>query len=239
MLRANRPVTALRSLMMPAANDVEPVTVRAPVSGRAPVEAPITDREPRAHDSHVRLRSVAAEAAPEARAAIDQMGDEQLALTTAMICLDQQLDAATDPRAATTLADLKDRIADVHELREALASIYVLASDRALEPVFAADAPLVAYSRGVYAWAHAAVRALTDLAYGLRQGNPDWALARYRLGEARHFHLEALQSEVRNDVCALRLVAGEDDRMQELYERVEELFACAMWAEMRLDARFE
>jgi len=235
MLHNRRSVSALATLMMPAL-----ASPACSANDNAPESEPRTVRDPRpALDSHVRLRAVAPEATDDARAAIDQMGDEQLALTTAMICLDQQLETEVDPRAARAFAELRERAADVHELREALAAMYVLATDRALEPAFAADAPLVDYVRGVYAWAHAAVRALTDLAYGLRQGRPDWALCRYRLAEARHFHLEELQGDVRADVCALRLVGAGADRASELDERVEELFACAMWAEMRLDARFD
>jgi hypothetical protein len=167
------------------------------------------------------------------------MGDEQLMLTTTMVCLDQMLEGDVDPRAETAMAELRDRIEDVHDLREALAAMYVLATDRELQPVFQPDAPLADYLRGAYAWTHAAVRALTDLAEGLRRGRPDWALVRYRLAEARHFHLEELQEHVRYDIAALRLIGTDSDKLRELDERTEELFACAMWAEMRLDARFE
>jgi hypothetical protein len=187
------------------------------------------------------MRAVRVNEIAEARAVLDEVSDEQLGLTVDLVCLDRALEDAHfvgAPRGTVVVRQiLRDRARDAHELREALAGIFTMASDHTFLPLFTLDATLADYLRGVYAWASAAIDGMSELVGGLRQGRPDWALFRFRLEEAKRFHMMDLQEGVRADLAALRGIVGATGQVALLTRRVEELFSIQMWLEVRLDQR--
>ncbi len=212
-----------------------------PITERHPGAAPSSSKPPDALESHVRLRAVRVNEIAEARAVLDEISDEQLGLTVDLVCLDRALEDVQftgAPRGTAAVRQtLRDRARDAHELREALAGILGMASDHTFLPLFTLDATLADYLRGVYAWASAAIDGMSELVGGLRQGRPDWALFRFRLEEAKRFHMMDLQEGVRADLAALRGIVGATDQVAELASRLEGLFSVAVWLEVRLDQR--
>jgi hypothetical protein len=88
------------------------------------------------------------------------------------------------------------------------------------------------------------VRALDHLAGSLRKLQPDWALLRWRIEEAKNFHFDELHAPIRADLEALTIIANSGPfgarrpPVEELAYAVERLFATAVALEEHLDERF-
>jgi len=231
------------SAAMPSAPKTLPPVVPPP---RRP--APST-RSP--NESHVRLRAHAA-APPateieflDAQELLDELCEDQLTMSMNLECLERAVeDAPRDASARAALRTFDARIKDLGALRDALAAVQLASVDRRLHRLFVADAPLADYLRGLYAWAHAVVRALDNLAASLRVLQPDWALLRWRIEEAKNFHFDELHDPIRRDLMALGVVSragafgAERPLVQELHDAVERLFATATALDEHLDERF-
>lgn len=214
------------------------------VPPQGPDALPETVREPRASrvrardacESHVRLQAVPAASIDwlDAVEVLDELGDEQLALGVALSCLEQAI--AFVPRAPAmgeVLFALNRRARDLGAYRDALAAVQIAAIDRTVQRVFSNESVLADYLRGLYAWAHAVVRALEELATSLRVHRPDWAAYRFRVEEAKNFHFDDLADAIRADIATLPDARGRD----ELVSAIEQLFAAARVLEARLDER--
>jgi hypothetical protein len=215
----------------PQGPDALPVTVREP----APPARPARPRD--AGDSHVRLRAMPAASIDwlDAQEILDELGEEQLALGVNLACLEQAVAITPrEPARKNALAALDRRLSELGAFRDALASVQLAAIDRRVQRIFVADSALSDYLRGLYAWGHAVVRALDQLAMSLRAHRPDWAMLRYRLEEARNFHFDDLDVAIRSDVASLPPIAGRDD----LARAVEELFVTAHALEAGTGERF-
>ncbi len=204
-----------------------------------------------ANDSHIRLR---AQSAPVPRATdidyldaqelLDELCEDQLTLSMDLACLEELVAAA--PPAAPARAALRTiaaRLSDLAALRDALANVQLATIDARLQRVAVPDSPLADYLRGVYSWAHAIVRALDHLVGSLR-GQPDWALLRWRIDEAKNFHFDELHEAIRADVVALEIMANGGSfgpnrpPIENLAHAVERLVETAVALEEHLDQRF-
>ena len=210
-------------------------------------EAPSND----ADESHVRLRPLNAEVRPmlhlappaariewlDAEEVLDELAEDQLKLTVDLARLETMLfEVPRDPSARAAALVLADRVHEVGALRDALASVAVLADERRFHGLFVPESPLSDYLRGLYAWAHALVHALETLAIGLRALQPDWALLRWRIEEAKNFHFDDLMDGIRDEVVRIRIL--DVPRADELLFALEHLFATALHLEDHLDQRF-
>lgn len=205
-----------------------------------------------ADDSHVRLRALTSSLPRatdieflDAQDLLDELCEDQLTLSVNLSCLEES--AALAPRdvsARAALGTLEARLADLGGLRDALAAVLQASIDPRLQRLVVPDAPLADYVRGLYAWAHAVVRALDHVAVSLRTLQPDWALFRWRIEEAKNFHFDELHAAIRADLQAITIVAhggsfGADmPRIDELQRAVDRLFAQATTLEDHLDQRF-
>jgi hypothetical protein len=204
-----------------------------------------------ANDSHVRLRapSIPLPRATEiefldAQDLLDELCEDQLTMSMNLACLEVAVAAA--PRDAASRAALRTidaRIADLGALRDALANVHVATIDTRLQRLVVPDSPLADYLCGVYAWAHAVVRALDHLVSSLR-AQPDWALVRWRIEEAKNFHFDELHDAIRADLLALAVVVhggsfgAARPAIEDLQYAVERLIATAVTLEEHLDERF-
>jgi hypothetical protein len=204
-----------------------------------------------ANDSHIRLR---AHSVPLPRATdiefldaqdlLDELCEDQLTMSMNLARLEETIAAAPrDASAQAALRTMAARIADLGALRDALATVHVATVDPRLQRIVVPDSALGDYLRGIYAWGHAVVRALDDLAGSLR-AQPDWALLRWRIEEAKNFHFDELHEAIRADVLALTIVANggsfgaERPAIEDLEYAVERLIATAVALEEHLDERF-
>ncbi len=212
----------------------------APPQG--PDALPPTQREPRPKsDSHVRLRLPPPPMLPasvehlDAQDLLDELCEEQLALSVNLACLEKAIeDAPRDAATSYAVAALEARCRDVTTLRDALAALHQLAIDKRVQRLFVADAALADYARGLYAWAHAVVRALETLAVTLRtRRNIDWAMLRWRIDEAKNFHFDELQPRIRADAASIDAPSRD-----ELEDTIDRLFTAAGILETRLDRKF-
>jgi hypothetical protein len=218
-----------------------------------PDVAPAVAKKPRlsANDSHIRLR---AQSVPLPRATeidyldaqdlLDELCEDQLVLTMNLTCLEQRVAAARpDDASRAALGTLSARIADLDALRDALAIVQLSAIDPRLQRIAVPDSPLADYLNGLYAWAHAVVSALDELARSLH-GQPDWAFLRGSLEEAKNLHFDELHEAIRADLTALTVVAyggafgANHPPVEELEYAVEHLIATAVALEKHLDERF-
>lgn len=190
-------------------------------------------------ESHVRLRAMPLGAIEWASANVflDEIAEDQLVLGMSIDALERAIaKSPRDPSARAALDVLQRRIGDLAGIRDVLSSLHVVAADRRVHRVFLPDAPLAEYLRGVYAWMHAALRALEQLAHDLRALQPDWARLRYRLEEAKMFHFDELEDAITSDLLALGLVTP--GGVPDLEHVVRVLLAGARALEARLDERF-
>jgi len=234
----------------------------------APVSTPSCrsdDAVRRSHDSHVRLRvvgsvapaaaglrvvgSVAPSAAGrgvvgrvewlEAQALLDELSEDQRTLSMNLASLEP---ATSDrPRDSATIAALRSldaRLDELGTMRDVLAALQQTAAPRSLQKAFLPDAPLADYLRGVYAWLFAVVRALEQLVVGLRKMQPDWALYRWQIEEAKNFHFDELEDAIIEHLAKLFAELGDPDAVIELTASFEVLLTCARELEVRLDKRF-
>jgi hypothetical protein len=192
-------------------------------------------------DSHVRLRAparaaVAALGAPvtrvDAQRLLDDLCEEQLALTVNLACLERAIEVAPrDAAARAAVSALEARARDVADLAAALGALQELTVDPRVQRLFMADAALGDYTRGLYGWAHAVVRALEKLAVSLLARKPDWAMLRSSLEEAKNFHFDDLQPQIRAQAARL-------DELEVLEDVLDRLFVAAGVLETRLDRPF-
>jgi hypothetical protein len=236
---------SFRPLMFapPQGGDALPQTLPPPLPARPSRSA---------QDSHVRLR---AQALPFPRAAdiafldaqelLDELGEDQLTMSMNLACLEESVgDAPRDPSARAAMRTLQARIADLGTLRDALTGVQLATVDPRLQRMVVPDSPLADYLRGIYSWAHAVLRALDHLASGMRTLQPDWALLRWRLEEAKNFHFDELHEPIRADLLALTIIANGGSfgasmpPIEELKAAVERLFETAAALEAHLDERF-
>lgn len=180
----------------------------------------------------------------DARELLDELCEDQLTMSVNLARLDESVTAAPrDEAVRVALRTLEARVADLAALRDALANVQVASIDPRLQQIFLPDSPLAEYLRGIYAWTHAVIRALDDLAGSMR-AQPDWALLRWRLDEAKNLHFDELHEPIRADVLALTFVANggsfgaERPPVEELQYAVERLIATAGALEVHLDERF-
>jgi hypothetical protein len=165
-------------------------------------------------------------------------------LSVNLTCLEELVAAApADASARAALRTLTARLADLGALRDVLANVQLAIVDPRLQRIVVPESPLADYLRGMYAWAHAVLRALDQLAASLR-AQPDWALLRWRLEEAKNFHFDELHEGMRADLLALAIVANggsfgaDGPPIEELQYAVERLIATAVTLEEHLDERF-
>lgn len=205
-----------------------------------------------AGDSHVRLRAQALPfprateiALLDAQELLDELGEDQLTMCMQLGGLEETVvEGPRDPSARAALQTLQARVADLGALRDALAKVHAAIVDPRLQRIVLPDSPFADYLSGLYSWVHAVVRALDDLATSMRTLQPDWALLRWRIEEAKNFHFDELHEPVRADLLALAIIAdggsfGADrPPIEELRYAVEHLFATAVAVEEHLDERF-
>lgn len=181
----------------------------------------------------------------EAQELLDELAEDQITLCMNVTCLEESVGLAPrDASARAAVRTLEARLADLGALRDTLENVQLASSDSRLQRVMLPDSPLTDYLRGIYAWAHAVVRALDHLASSLRTMRPDWALLRWRIEEAKNFHFDELHEGMRADLVALEVVAnggafGADrPRVEDLRYAVERLISTAVALEEHLDERF-
>ena len=170
----------------------------------------------------------------EAVAFLDVMGEEQLNLTVNLFCLESSATGvAYDPSARAAADTLRTRIAELCDLRDALNEVYLEGSAAAAARLFAADAPLIEYVKGLYLWCAEVTAALTVLAAGLRTLNPDWLELRQSLDRASHWYFDGLVPDVRREVASLEAPA-----LLDLAAKIDELLWAASYANAGLDKKF-
>jgi hypothetical protein len=238
---------SFRPLMFAPPQDTAALPATLPPPPRRPAGA-----TRKAQDSHVRLR---AQPLPFPRAAsiefldaqelLDELCEDQLTMSMNLACLEESVEQAPrDPSARAALRTLKARVGDLGGLRDALAALHVAIVDPRLQRMVVPDSALADYLRGLYSWAHAVLRALDDLSNGMRTLQPDWALLRWRIEEAKNFHFDELHEPIRADLLAMTIIANggsfgaERPPIAELQCAVERLFATATALEEHLDERF-
>lgn len=224
-----------------------------PAPGRS--TPPVLPKPPRlpaegrrgAGESHVRLRAMPVANIDwlDAQDLLDELCEDQLTLSMNLACLEQAVEGTPRlPATRSALSALQARLVDLGVLRDALAAVQLRTADPRVHRLFLPDAPLADYLRGLYAWAHAVVRALDQLAAGVRAAKPDWAMLRWRLEEAKNFHFDELHEPIRADLAALAVLEGslaargEELAAGDLERAVEHLLAVAGQAVRRLDERF-
>ncbi len=216
------------------------------------VPPPAPRVKPSANDSHVRLRAMPVPLLPrateiehlDAQDLLDELCEDQLMLSMDLTRLEELVAAApNDAPARAALRTLSARLADLGALRDTLANVQLAIIDPRLQRVAVPDAPLADYLRGIYSWAHAVLRALDHLVTSLR-GQPDWALLRWRIEEAKNFHFDELHEGIRADLMALTVVTNggafgaNGPAVNELVYAVERLISTAIALEKHLDERF-
>jgi hypothetical protein len=211
----------------------QPLLFAAPAREPPPKRLPPPLPPPRKRqESHVRLSARAAPPLPSTPTAVlDDLCEDQMSMTMSLSCL-ERLASEAPPVAQPPLRERIDRLG---ELRDRLAALNACAVDRNVHVAFAPDAPLADYLRGAYAWGHAVVRALDDLAARLCRRRPDWAAYRWRIEEAKNFHFDELRPQIRADIAALAVVSRGPVVIR---DAVEAVFAAADALQETLDRRF-
>jgi hypothetical protein len=180
---------------------------------------------------------------PAASDILQELSDAQVALTKALIGA-QALVAGIprDPSAHAAAQSIRERIADLNELRTALAAVNLDACDPRTSVLFTENAPLTEYMRGLYVWVQAVLRALDELASGLRVLAPDWSLLRARLEDSTTFYLTNLEKPIARAATQLRLRLPEindpSDPLSEFDEHLIYLFWASSHLARNLEERF-
>jgi len=182
----------------------------------------------------------------DAAEVLDELGEDHLTFSMNLACLERAAEEARpSARAASEVLDA--RVRDLGRLRDALGAVHAAAVDPRLQRLFVPEAPLADYLRGVYAWAHAVLRALAQLAESLRdlRVQPDWASLRWRIEEAKNFHFDELGGPIQSELMALGIVSrgapGDDGpatSVESLRQSIQHLFVTARDLEDHLDERF-
>jgi hypothetical protein len=180
----------------------------------------------------------------DAQDLLDELCEDQLMLSMNLARLEESVVLAPrDASVSAAMRTLEARLADLGALRDALARVQLTTVDSRLQRLVVPESPLADYLRGIYAWAHAVVRALEQLAITLR-ARPDWALLRWRIEEAKNFHFDELHEPIRADILAFTIIAhggsfgADQPRIEELHYAVERLISTAVALEKHLDERF-
>ena len=208
---------------------------RASSHHAVPAAAPAADGD---CASSTRLRS------PEVVSeALDELANEQLTLAMSLpYFLNASQDLPYDLSTRAAAHTLRERLADVESLRDALAAIHADCVDPRLAALLGPDAPLTEYVRGLYAWSKAVVRAFEELSLGLRAFCPNWTLLRSRLEDAASFYFAELEGPIRNDLALLHARTPElldpCDPLHDLDGHVEELNWVASYLARSLQKRF-
>jgi hypothetical protein len=211
-------------------------------------------------DSHVRIRSGGAARTgfgpllrpppirrgtqdEVSRAVLDELSEAQLGFTMSLLrAKDMILGIPRDPSAHAAAQSIRDRIADLHEVRSALAAVNLDACDARLAPLFAENGALTDYLRGLYTWTRALVRALEEIADGLRVLDPNWALLRARIEDFASFYLVELEKPIAHAATILRLRHPEldnpNDPLVDFDEHLSQLFWAAAYLAKNLENRF-
>ena len=198
-------------------------------------------------DSHIRLRAplLGTTQLMDAQDVLDELCEDHLMMSMNLACLEEAVGRTPrDGSARAAVRTLEARLADLGALRDALACVQQATIDPRLQRLAAPDSPLADYLRGLYAWAHAVVGALDQLATSLRTLQPDWALLRWRIEEAKNLHFDELHGAIRADLQALTIVANGGSfganvpPIDELQYAVERLFATSVALEEHLEERF-
>jgi hypothetical protein len=197
-------------------------------------------------DSHVRLKTKPSAVFPpplrgrvewlEASDLLDQLCEDQLTLSMSLACLERaSLERPRDPCAQAALRSIEGLLYDLRNVRDALAIVQMAAFPSSVHRVLLPDAPLSDYLRGVYAWLHAAVRALDDLVSSFERDDPQWALYRWRVEQAKNFHFHELERAVRADLDALVDEGSDEMSVGRLATTFNALLKDARGLEERLD----
>lgn len=190
-------------------------------------------------ESHVRLRAMPLGDVTwlDANLFLDEIGEEHLNMAVSLAALERAIaHTPWDPSARAALTVLGARVGELGRVGEALTRLHDAATDARVHRALVPDGPLADYLRGIYAWVHASLRALEQLAADLRALTPDWAQLRYRLEEAKLFHFAELEGAVHAELVALALTSPEASRPLE--RAVDRLFDAARDLAKGLDQRF-
>jgi hypothetical protein len=172
--------------------------------------------------------------------AVEELSDEQLTLTMSLLCAQNIVKGLPrDPSAHAAGQSIRERVADLNELRNALAAVNLDACDPRLASLFAEQAPLADYMRGLYTWATAVLRALEDLANGLRVLSPDWATLRARLEDSAAFYLAHLERPIAEAATRLRLRTPELNDPRDPVADFDEHLVALFWAAAHLGRNLE
>jgi hypothetical protein len=82
---------------------------------------------------------------------------------------------------------------------------------------------------------HAVVRALDDLVAGLCRNEPAWSIYRWRIEEAKNFHFDELEDDVRAHFRGLIIQTGDELSVARLTTAFNALLKHARVVEERLD----
>jgi hypothetical protein len=179
----------------------------------------------------------------QSRAVLEEFSEEQITLTMSLLCVQNLVqDVPRDPSAHAAAQSVRERLADLNELRSALAAVNLDGCDARLAPLFAENAPLNDYLRGLFAWTKAVIRALEELATGLRVLEPNWTTLRARLEDAASFYLAHLERPIGEQATRLRVRAPElndpRDPLADFDEHLIQLFWAASYLAKGLVQRF-
>jgi hypothetical protein len=183
--------------------------------------------------SHLRLVALEPEL-PRARAVLAELSvlREDNAIGVQELAQQMRDLAVHYPRARVFVREvLYDRYEDLRLVAWAMSAVERELSDPSLASL-AAEGESADYLRGLYAWSHAASRALQGLSADLRRGGPDWALYRFRLEEASQFVFDELEGPLLDAVRANGTPAA-----SALHDAYVALFAAVAEVRGRLDRR--
>jgi hypothetical protein len=171
---------------------------------------------------------------------LDDVAHDDLGLTIALIGLERQLGAMPYDRSIRAAAEtLRERVADLCELRDALHDVYIVADDPRIAHLLAPEAPLAAFVRGVYVWCAIVTDALQELAVSLHTMTPDWAQVRSKIDEGTSFYFDGLVLSIRRDVALARIHPRDlADPLHTFEGDVEALLWAASWLSASLQKRF-
>jgi hypothetical protein len=178
------------------------------------------------------------------RSCLEELAVEQTALTRSLRGASEIIGTIPrDPSAHAAAQSMRDRLADLGELKAALDAVYLDATDPRMHEMLGRDSALTEYLRGLYTWCKGVLRAFEELASGLRVLTPDWALLRARLDDARAFYLDELEGLLHGELARLRLhsngpASGTGDPLSDLDAHLAELFWAAAYLATSLEKRF-
>ena len=170
---------------------------------------------------------------------ITMLRDDDRRLSMLLAVLGNSLEAVPhDPSARAAATAVARRVADVACVRDALRVVLDAADHIELAPLYAPDAPLGPFLKGVTVWCDGALEALAVLEGELRRLSPDWEAVRRRLTEAAQFHFDGLVEQIRQHVRLLGAAGWGGEALDMMAGAVEEFFFAARSLEEKLAQRF-